>query len=148
MLEINYEGFDKSQTEAINYAYYSLGLLDDEMKCLLRKEYSSCIMWEIIEYFQENDDEGCVEEFKANYEPYLVQGNFSEDQISQIFDGLKNGLTLKEVELYAKNILNDLQMEVIKEALLSGLKIEDITFADSKMSPEEMEKELHKILDS
>ena len=146
MMNLKYQGFSKSQTQALEYAYFSLGLPEDEMSCIARSEYSPAIMLLIIDYFEQNVGDDSVKEFKEYYEDYLKKG-FSDDEIEQIFEGLEYGLTTEEVDLYAQKVYNDLQMEAIKEGLLLGLTVEEArNYADPKLSPEEMEGKMYQLL--
>ena len=146
MLEFDYNGFNRMQTEALEYAWATLGLSEEEMECIAHREYSPSIMWQIIDYFEQDEGEDACEEFVAYYEPYLNKG-FNDDQIIQVFEGLNFGLTLEEIEVYAKGEFNDLQMDVLKDALISGLSIAEVeNFADSNLIPADMEKCMESIL--
>lgn len=143
------KGFDMAQAEALEYAYKYLGLSAQEMECVARKEYPASLMYSIIEIFENNEGEDVVDYFKENFEPYINLDKFSVDQIGIIFDGLEDGLTPKEVDLYAKPEFTDLQMEVIMDGLVYGLSTYEVSqYADSKLSPEEMEEKMNSLLNN
>ena len=140
MKSLTYEGFDNLQTQAINYAYFSLGLSENEMKFIVRKELSAPIMYMIIDYFEQNEGEDACEEFKEIVEPYIRVNDFSENQIDQIMDGFSNCLSTEEIDLYAKPEFDDFQMSVIKDGLIEGLSIAEVkTFANPAFSTAKME---------
>lgn len=140
MLDLKFVGFNKNQTDALEYAWSTLGLSEEEMECIAHREYSASLMWQIIDYFEQEIGDGACEEFKKFYKPCILQG-FNDDQIIQVFEGLNSGLGAEEVGVYAKHEFNDLQMDVLKDAFISGLSIDEVkTFADPNLAPQEMEE--------
>ena len=66
-------------------------------------------------------------------------GKFDDYQMHQIREGFKNGLTFKQVKIYAKPEIQHDQMEQILWGFIDGLTMEQIKlYADSKFDFEQM----------
>lgn len=53
--------------------------------------------------------------------------DFTEDQINEIKNGFKNGLSEEQIDVYAKPEFNSKQMEELKDGLERGLSIEQVS---------------------